>query len=480
MCRESVINARYAARVTDAAPTPRRWLVLLAMTGSLSMIFLDITVTGVAGPARGEGFGVGLDGPSRLANAYLVALAALMAIGGRLGDIIGKRTAFLAGVALFAGASALCGLANSFELLLVGRVLQGVGAALMQPASASLVIESFAPGERGKAMGIYMGISMSFFALGPLIGGLVTEHWGWRWVFYMNLPIAAIAIALATIARPLNLKSTSRSIDIPSVLLLVVGLPLSVLALQDGSKPADDGQLRILSPWYFGSLSVGLALCTAFVFRQLRIARPLLELSLFRDRALLANALLIAIMQFAMAGIVVEGSIYAQEVLGFSPSRAGASLMPMLVPVILLAQVAGRRYDRLGVRPLARIGTVLATLGFAVWGAGCFVERYAVIASGMMILGGGVAFIMSPANTDALSRAPAEMRGQVSGLMQTFRQAGGALGVAFTACVVDLSRATGQPLSGAIGFAMIGGACIAALGIVVAHRMPATSGRAAV
>ena len=456
-------------------PPTRRWLVLLAMTGSLSMIFVDITVTGVALPSIGADLGVTTQALSWVTNAYLVALAALMALGGRTGDIIGKRSAFLAGVAVFAGASIVCASAPTMELLLTGRILQGLGAALMQPASASLVIENFAPGERGKAMGIYIGIPMTFFAIGPVLGGLVTEFAGWRWVFYVNLPIAIAAIALAIYARPANIKSADRAIDPISVLLLLFGVPLSVIALQEGGKVDAAGTLNILEPRYVSALAAGLICCTLFVRRQFRIAKPLIRLALFRDRALLADALLIGIMQFAMAGIIVEGSIYAQEVLHFSPTRAGASLMPMLVPVIFLAQVAGRRYDRLGVRPLARIGTALATIGFLAWSAGCVLETYWIIALGMMFLGAGIAFIMSPANTDALSRAPAEMRGQISGLIQTFRQLGGAVGVAMAACIVEAMRAASYGLSTAIGAAMLGGACVAALGCVVAMKMPGRS-----
>ncbi len=455
-----------------STPTPRRWLILLAMTGSLSMIFVDITVTAVAGPAISNDFHIDANGANWIANAYLIALAALMAIGGRVGDMMGKRSAFTTGVILFAVGSALCAIADNFQFLLVGRVLQGVGAALMQPASASIVIDSFAPGERGKAMGIYIGIPMTFFALGPVIGGLVTEHLGWRYVFSINLPIALAALLLTLYARPANQKNADRSFDILSALLLVVGLPLFIVALQDGSHPDADGAQRIFSLPYIIALLGGVALCGVFVRRQFRLARPLIALSLFHDRALLADALLIGIMQFAMAGIIVEGSIYAQDVLHFTPSQAGASLMPMLVPVIFLAQVAGRQYDRRGVRPLARIGTPLATMGFVVWSAGCVFEQYPVIAVGMVFLGAGVAFIMSPANTDALSRAPDNMRGQVSGVMQTFRQVGGAVGVAFAACIVEVVRATGQPLSVAIGAAMLGGACVAAMGCVVALKMP--------
>lgn len=462
---------------TIAAPAaeghPRRWLVLLALTGSLSMIFVDVTVSGVAGPTIAGELGSDANGVAWIANAYMVALAALMAIGGRFGDILGKRRAFEAGVVGFAAASAICGLAGSMEMLLLGRALQGASAALMQPASSALVIECFAPGERGKAMGVYIGIPMTFFALGPVLGGLVTEFAGWRWVFFVNLPIALTALALAFRAKPPNRPSADRAIDLPSVAMLVTGLPLLVVSLQEGARADGAGSIRLAEPRFLAALAGGVLLCLGFAWRQLRAARPLVRLGLFRDRALLANTLLIAVMQFAMAGLVVEGSVYAQEVLRYDATKAGASLMPMLVPVIFLAQVAGRRYDRVGVRPLARIGTLCATAGFATWGAGCVATSYPVIALGMVLLGAGVAFIMSPANTDALSRAPDELRGQVSGLLQTFRQAGGALGVAFAAAIATALEALGQPLGTAIGGAMFGGALVAALGVVVAWRMPA-------
>ena len=465
----------------EAAPTftpnPRRWLMLLALTGSLSMIFVDITVTAIAGPAIGATLGLDANGVSWIATSYMVTLAALMAIGGRVGDILGKRNAFLAGVTVFAAASALCGMAGDARVLYAGRVLQGIAACLMQPASAALVIENFAPGERGKAMGVYIGIPMSFFALGPLLGGLIAKHAGWPWVFYVNLPIALAALAIALAARTANRRSGDRSFDLLSAALIATGLPLAIYALQEGATLTGDGALRLFEPLFLAALGAGVMLVSLFCVRQLSVARPLVHLALFADPRLRANVLLVAIMQFAMASLIVQGSIYAKDVLGFDTDRAGASLMPMLVPVIFLASVAGRRYDRVGVRPLARIGTVFATAGLAVWGYGAIAASYPVIATGMVLLGGGVAFIMSPANTDTLSSVPDEMRGQVSGLVQTARQVGGALGVAFAACVSGVAAASGAGLAGSIGAAILAGAAVSALGVVVALRMPAAAPR---
>jgi EmrB/QacA subfamily drug resistance transporter len=439
------------------------------------MIFVDITVVGIAGPDVGASLGLDQGGVAWITNAYLVTLAALMAIGGRLGDILGKRTAFLAGIVLFAAASALCGAAGDMAMLMAGRVAQGVGACLMQPAASALIIENFPAGERGKAMGISIGISMSFFALGPVIGGLLTEHAGWRWIFFVNMPIAIAAVALCLAARATNHRTTDRAFDFVSAGLIATGLPLAVYALQEGAKADDAGSLRILEPRYFAMLGAGVMLASLFAYRQLVVKRPLVHLGLFADARLRANVLLIGIMQFALASLVVQGSIYARDVLQYPSDRAGASLMPLLVPVIFLARRAGRLYDRHGVRPLARFGTVVATAGLAVWGLGSFVVSYPVIASGMALLGAGLAFIMSPANTDTLSRVPDEIRGQVSGLVQTVRQVGGAFGSVCAAATSSAAMALGCDLAHAIGWAILLGAAVSALGILTALRMPRTA-----
>jgi hypothetical protein len=288
----------------------------------------------------------------------------------------------------------------------------------------------------------------------------------------VNLPIACVAIVLALLSRAPNRMSSDRSFDFTSAALIVTGLPLAVYALEAGAPRNGTQELRLLEPVHLVMLVVGIALTALFARRQFVVAKPLVHLRLFADPRLRANVLLIGIMQFSMASLVVQGAIYAKSVLGYAPSQAGASLMPLLIPVILLARRAGRMYDLHGVRPLARAGTVLATLGLVTWGTGSFVERYAVIAAGMMLLGAGLAFIMSPANTDTLSRAPDEMRGQISGLMQTVRQVGNAVGVAFAAAVSGAAGALGAELGQAIGWAILAGAAVSALGVLVAYRIP--------
>ena len=417
----------------------RRWLVLLAMTGSLAMIFVDMTVVGVALPRMGSALSMSDVDQAWIITSYLITLASLMALGGRIGDLVGKVPAFITGVIGFALASIVCASAHDGTQLIVGRILQGVAACLMQPASGALVIGAFAPGERGKAMAVYVGIPLVFMAIGPALGGFIVENMGWPWVFWLNVPVAVTAVALTAIARPRDARSVDRTIDWIGGGLLLIGLPSFVYGLQQLGTVGASGTMAWTDPLTLSLLSGGAVVLVVFVRRQLRHPHPLLRLRLFTDRALLADALVIASMQFAMTGLVIAGSVYAQEVLGFTPFQAGLSLLPLLAPVILIVHVAGRWYDRSGVRSPASWGTAAATVGMVIQAVGAWSQSYPVMAVGMFVLGIGIAFTMSPTNTDALGRVPHSERGQVSGLVQTFRQIGGSVGVAVVAATVSIA-----------------------------------------
>ena len=431
-------QGHHAQLAHDGAQS-RRWLVLLAMTGSLAMIFVDMTVVGVALPRIGSALGMSDTEQTWIVTSYLLTLASLMAIGGRIGDLVGKVPAFVAGVVCFALASVVCANAQDGTQMIVGRVLQGLSACLMQPASSALVIGAFAPGERGKAMAVYVGIPLMFMALGPALGGVVVQRMGWPWVFWLNLPIAGAALVLTLIARPRDARSADRSIDWLGGAMLLLGLPPFVFGVDRLGSAGRTGLAAMADPLALGMLAWGTVVIALFVRRQWRHPRPLLRLHLFADHALAAAAITIGCMQFAMTGLVIAGSLYAQDVLGFTPTQAGASLLPMLAPVILVVHVAGRWYDRAGVRAPASWGTAMATVGMLIQAVGAWVQSYPVMAVGMFVLGLGIAFTMSPTNTDSLSRVPHSERGQVSGLVQTMRQVGGSLGVAVVAATVALS-----------------------------------------
>lgn len=393
------------------------------------MIMMDTTVVGVALPAIGRDLGLSESGLAWVVNGYLLALASLIAIGGRLGDLIGKPTAFRIGVVVFAAASALCGLATSGPMLIGARVLQAVGAVLMQPASSAIVVSTAEPGREGRAMGIYIGISMLGLVAGPVIGGVLATHAGWSWIFFVNLPIAAIALVMTTIARPPALRDPEGGLDLPSVVMLVVALPLGVGAIQQL------GDWGLADRRTIAGLVAGAAGLVFFVRRQMRLERPLVHLELFRDRGFLADAAMLGLMQFALTGTVIHLSILTQATWGFDPQQAGLATLPLVLPVLVLVHVAGRRYDRLGVRPLAVPASLVAALAVAGLGLGAIQGSIVVVMAAMVALGVSIPFVNMPANTDGMRRIGVERRGLASGLLQTVRMTGSALGIAVTASV---------------------------------------------
>jgi EmrB/QacA subfamily drug resistance transporter len=408
----------------------RRWWLLAAMTGTLSMILLDTTVVSVALPSIQRDLDMGQTELQWVVNAYLLALAALVAVGGRLSDMIDRVGVLIAGIVVFVLSSAACGLAQSTEALIAARAVEGVGAAMMVPPTAAIVISAFGIAERGRAMGIYSGVSMIFLSLGPLVGGVLTEHLDWRWVFWVNLPVGAVTIALIAITRPEGGVERGQRLDLPGLATLVPGLAALVLALMQSSR------------WGWGSpatlvlLGGGLALLAAFVVVERHAGQPLVQLRLFASRNFRGDTLVLFCVQFALVGLTVFGAIYAQDLLGFDPVEAGLALLPLTLPLLVAAPLAGRLYDRIGPRWPAAIGTLLAGAGFA-WQALVLHDfSYALLVPGYVLVGVGIGLVMSPTNTDAMSSAPPALRGQASGVIQTVRQVGGTVGLAIVGTIV--------------------------------------------
>ncbi|MBM4111407.1 MAG: MFS transporter [Phycisphaerae bacterium] len=423
--------------MTKAATNP--WLVLAAMTGSLAMVFLDATIVGVSLPTIQQDLGLGVSGGAWIINAYLVALAGAMALGGRFGDVIGRVRAFQLGVSLFALASLGCALAPTGELLITARVMQGLGACLMQPASSAMVAGAFPEGKRGKAMAVYVGVPLLFMMLGPVLGGALTQWAGWRWIFGVNLPVAITALALVAIVRPVEPMADRRPIHWLSAVLLLIGMPSLVFGLQEQARPTAG-----IEPWIgLGALVVGAVLVALFTRLQFMLAAPLLDLRLFRDRTLLGQVVVLGLTQVATIGQTIFGPTYLQRALGFSPLESGLAGLPLALPALLLVHVAGRVYDQRGAVGAVRAGSMLCAAGLGTITIGMLMRSYPIMAIGMTLHGAGMAFLMNPIQTDVVSRVPPQQRGESAGLAATARQVGNALGVAVAATV--LVR-TGGPL----------------------------------
>ena len=408
----------------------RRWWILAAMTGTLAMMMLDSTVVSVALPSIQADLDLSQTELQWVVNAYLLALAAFVAVAGRISDMFNRVQVMLAGVAIFVFFSAMCGLAQSDAWLISARALQGIGAALMIPPTATIVVNTFGVDERGKAMGIYAGISLIFLSLGPLIGGVLTESLDWRWVFWVNLPLGLTTIAMVLWTKPEGRVEGGQRLDRLGLITLVPGLTLLVLGFMEASNWGW-GSVKTI-----GAIGVGAGLLVVFALIERRADSPLVELRLFGVRNFRGDTTVLFFAQFALMGLTIFGAIFTQDILGFSPIEAGLGLLPVTLPLLVAAPLAGRIYDRAGPRGLVTVGTLAAAIGFAITAAVLSEQDYWVLVPGYIVIGAGIGLVMSPTNTDAMSSAPLRLRGQASGTIQTVRQVGGTMGIALLGTLV--------------------------------------------
>ena len=413
------------------APDPRRWMILLVMTGSLAMVMLDTTIVAVSLPSIQANLpDVSQNLLEWVVVAYMVVLASFMALGGHLGDLFGKPKMFFIGVVGFGIASMLCGLAWSGSSLIFFRVVQGLFAVIMQPASSAIVIGSFAPEDRGKAMAVYAGIPLLFLTAGPVLGGVITEYASWRYCFLINVPIALIVGIAVVVLKPNNPGRRGTRFDWWGAALLGMGLPSLIIPIQQSSVWGWD------DPWTLGLIVLGLIILTCFVRRELRVEEPIVSLRLFGDKVFLGDSMLLFVTQASVTGITIFIAIHLQVVMGYSPDQAGLAMLPVLIPAAIMIHFAGRWYDRSGGCWPVTSGGIVVTAGLAVLAIGTGMQFYPIMAVGMGLVGVGIPFVQLPANTDGMARVENSKRGMASGVLQTCRQFGAAIGIAMMGAVI--------------------------------------------
>ena len=335
----------------------RRWWTLGAVSLGLFMIMLDNTVVNVALPSIQQSLGLSLSELEWVVAGYALTFAALMLTGGKLADLLGRRRVFVAGLVVFTLASLACGLAGSAEVLIGARVVQGIGAAMMNPATLSIITATFPPRQRGTAIGIWAGVSALALAIGPLVGGLLSEHVDWSWIFFVNVPVGIVAIA-AAYAFIDESRDTSRDQrpDVPGLVTSGVGLFALTYALIEANSHGW-GSTRILGAFALAAVSLA-----AFVLLELRQRRPMLDLTLFRNATFSGANVAMLLVALAMFGVFFYVSLYVQQILGYSPVEAGASFLPATILIAMLAPFVGRVVDRVGSRWLTSSGMVLLAL----------------------------------------------------------------------------------------------------------------------
>jgi EmrB/QacA subfamily drug resistance transporter len=419
------------------APAANKRLVLAAMIFAVAMTFIDQTIVAIAVPELQKDLSLSSTGVQWIVNAYLVALSALFAFGGRLADVAGHRRMVLVGVVAFAAASALCGATPTGDLaeawILTFRVVQGAAAAIMFPAALAIVVGAFPVAERGKAMAAFFGITGGLTALGPLAGGYLTEI-TWRAIFWVNVPVAVVAVLLTLRARPAEERQAA-PLDLRGTLLVSSGMALSVIGLQQSSAWGWD------DPLTWTCIAAGLALLAAFARYELRVSEPLLRLRIFADRGFAVDNALLFLMSTVFVPMFLFASMYAQIALGQDASEAGLYLLIFFGGFAAAAQVGGRILDARGARPAVVPGALVAAVGFALWGAELPDLDLGSQWPFIVVAGAGVGLMLGPASTDAVNRAPRTSYGEVTGITQTARNYGASLGLAVLGTIL-ISRTT--------------------------------------
>ena len=412
-------------------PENKQWWTLAAVSVGLFMIMLDNTVVNVALPSIRSSLGMSIEGLEWVVAGYALTFAAFMLVGGKLADFLGRRLIFMVGLAVFTGASLACGLAPNGGFLIGARVVQGFGGALMNPATLSIITATFAPRERGRAIGIWAGVSAMALAIGPLVGGLLTEHVNWNWIFFINVPIGILGL----FATPIFIsesrdESAQQRLDIPGLAASAIGL----FSLTYGFIEASNygwTSARIL-----GAFAIAAVALVTFGLLELHQRAPMLDLSLFRNRTFSgANAAMLFV-GLAMFGTFFFVSLYMQNVLGYSPVEAGASFLPMTILIILIAPRAGALTDRVGSRWLVGGGmTLLAGMLFYYTTLGAS-ESFWALLPGLLLGGVGMGMTMTPVTAAAMSAVPVDKAGVGSAVLNSARQVGGSLGIAVMGSIV--------------------------------------------
>ena len=346
-----LVSACMRARIF--AEANRKWLTLGAVSVGLFMIMLDNTVVNVALPAIQSDLDTDLSQLQWIVTGYALTFAALMLVGGKVADAYGRRLVFVVGIAIFTVASLLCGLAESGDVLVAARVLQGAGAALMNPATLSIIAATFPPRERGTAIGIWAGTSALALVIGPVVGGLITQHLDWSWIFFVNIPVGILAIAASYLFIDESRDETHVRLDLPGLATSALGL----FALTYGLIEANAygwTSARIVGSFVLAAVSLA-----AFVVLERRQRDPMLPLELFRSRTYAGANLVTLLVALAMFGIFFFMSLYMQNILGYSAVQAGAAFLPMTILIILVAPIAGKTSDRIGSRSLMTAGMIL-------------------------------------------------------------------------------------------------------------------------
>jgi EmrB/QacA subfamily drug resistance transporter len=443
----------------------RKWWTLAAVSFGLFMIMLDNTVVNVALPSIQRDLGADLSSLEWIVTGYALTFAALMLIGGKLADAYGRRLIFVVGIVVFTLASLACGLAGSEDTLIAARIVQGVGAALMNPATLSIIAATFPPRQRGTAIGIWAGVSALALAIGPLVGGLLTDHVGWEWIFFVNIPVGIVGVLASFLLIAESRDETHVRLDLPGLLTSALGLFAFTYALIEANTYGW-GSVRILGAFVVAVLALG-----TFVLLERHQRAPMLDLTLFRSGTYTGANVVVLLVALAMFGVFFFVSLYMQNILGYSAVQAGAAFLPMTILIILVAPIAGKTSDLVGSRWLMTAGMTLLAVQLLYFSQLSSDATFWTLLPAMLIGGVGMSLTMTPSAAAATRAVPVHKAGVGSAVLNAFRQVGGSIGIALMGAIMAHEaggRVTVDAFMDGFERSLLVAAAIALLGAVVA------------
>lgn len=435
------------------SPARKRWILAATVLGS-SLTFIDGSALGVALPSIQSDLGAGPAAVQWVSNAYLLTLGALVLIGGAAGDRFGRRLVFLIGVGVFSLASIACGLAPDVEMLIAGRAVQGIGAALLTPGALAVIGASFPPDERGKAFGTWAGAGAIFGMVGPLVGGWLADQADWRFIFWINVPLAILTVVVTLRAVPESRDDDARGLDWLGALLAMTGLG----ALTWSLTAAPDLGWR--HPGIIGGLIAGVLGLAAFLWAEAREKHPMMPLGMFRSSVFSGINLLTLLLYFALSGAMFFLPYDLIRVQGFSATMAGAAMLPFAFVMGLFSGYAGKLADRFGARLSLSVGPILAGIGLALLalpgpGAGYVDGPLA----GMTVMAIGMTLAVGPLTAAVMGAVPPGHTGIASGVNNAVARVAGLLAVALLGVVLSavfVARANSPDARELLGRVMAG------------------------